>query len=384
MIWKLLFRNAFRHRLRAALTVFGVAVAVLAFGLLQTLVDAWHAGASAAAANRLVTRSAISLTFSLPIAYMGKIRAVEGVGAVSHMSWFGGIYIDRKNFFPNFAVEPRSFLEVYPEFLVPEGERDAFLKDRKGCLVGRALAERFGWAVGDAVTLKGTIYSGEWPLTVRGIYRGRDRGTDESQFFFHYDYLNERLKERNPRRANQVGVIVIEIRSADQAPEISAAVDALFRNSLAETLTETERAFQLGFVAMSAAILTAIRLVSLVIIVIIMAVVANTMVMSVRERMHEFAVFKTLGYGGGTLAGLILGESLVICTAGGALGVAATFPALQLLAGYVSVIFPVLDLSAATLWLDGAAVLAVALTAAAVPIRKVVTVRIVDALGRVA
>lgn len=384
MIWKLLFRNAFRHRLRAALTVFGVAVAVLAFGLLQTLVDAWHAGASAAAANRLVTRSAISLTFSLPIAYMGKIRAVEGVGAVSHMSWFGGIFIDRKNFFPNFAVEPRSFLEVYREFLVPEGERDAFLKDRKGCLVGRALAERFGWAVGDAVTLKGTIYSGEWPLTVRGIYRGRDRGTDESQFFFHYDYLNERLKERNPRRANQVGVIVIEIRSADQAPEVSAAVDALFRNSLAETLTETERAFQLGFVAMSAAILTAIRLVSLVIIVIIMAVVANTMVMSVRERMHEFAVFKTLGYGGGTLAGLILGESLVICTAGGALGVAATFPALQLLAGYVSVIFPVLDLSAATLWLDGAAVLAVALTAAAVPIRKVVTVRIVDALGRVA
>jgi putative ABC transport system permease protein len=384
MIWKLLFRNAFRHRLRAALTVFGVAVAVLAFGLLQTLVDAWHAGASAAAANRLVTRSAISLTFSLPIAYMGKVRAVEGVGAVSHMSWFGGIYIDRKNFFPNFAVEPRSFLEVYPEFLVPEGERDAFLKDRKGCLVGRALAERFGWAVGDAVTLKGTIYSGEWPLTVRGVYRGRDRGADESQFFFHYDYLNERLKERNPRRANQVGVIVIEIRSADQAPEVSAAVDALFRNSLAETLTETERAFQLGFVAMSATILTAIRLVSLVVIVIIMAVVANTMVMSVRERMHEFAVFKTLGYGGGTLAGLILGESLVICATGGALGVAATFPALQLLAGYVSVIFPVLDLSATTLWLDGAAVLAVALTAAAVPIRKVVTVRIVDALGRVA
>lgn len=384
MTWKLLFRNAFRHRLRAALTVFGVAVAVLAFGLLQTLVDAWHAGVSAAAANRLVTRSAISLTFSLPIAYMGKIRALENVGTVSHMTWFGGIYVDRKNFFANFAVEPRSFLAVYPEFLVPEGERDAFLRDRKGCLVGRALAERFGWAVGDAVTLKGTIYSGEWPMTVRGIYRGRDPGTDESQFFFHYDYLNERLKERTPRRANQVGIFVVEIRSGDQAAEISAAVDALFRNSLAETLTETERAFQLGFVAMSEAILNAIRLVSLVIIVIIMAVVANTMVMSVRERMHEFAVFKTLGYGGGYLAGLILGESLVICAAGGAIGVAATFPALGVLAGYVSVIFPVLELSAATLWLDLAAVLLVALVAAAVPTRKVVTVRIVEALGRVA
>ena len=137
------------------LTVFGVAVAVLAFGLLQTLVDAWYAGASAAAANRLVMRSAISLTFSLPIAYMEKIRAVEGVKAVSHMTWFGGIYIDRKNFFANFAVEPRSFLDVYPEFLLPEDERNAFLKDRKGCLVGRALAERFGWKVGDTVTLRG-------------------------------------------------------------------------------------------------------------------------------------------------------------------------------------------------------------------------------------
>ena len=220
-------------------------------------------------------------------------------------------------------------------------------------------------------------------MTVRGIYSGRDRGTDEAQFFFHYDYLNERLKERTPRRANQVGIIVTRIRSADEAPATAEAVDALFRNSLAETLTETERAFQLGFVAMSATILTAIRLVSLVIIVIILAVVANTMVMSVRERAHEFAVLKTLGFGGGHLAGLILGESLLICAAGGALGAAATFPALRILAAYVSVIFPVLDVSATTLWLDAAAVLAVALAAAAVPARTVATVRIVDALGRV-
>jgi putative ABC transport system permease protein len=383
MIGKLLLRNAFRHRLRAWLTVFGVAVAVLAFGLLQTLVDAWYAGASAAAANRLVVRSAISLTFALPIAYAEKVRAVEGVKTVSHMTWFGGIYIDRKNFFANFAVEPRSFLEVYPEFLLPDEQRAAFLKDRKACIVGRALAERFGWNLGDTVTLKGTIYTGEWAMTVRGVYRGRDRGTDENQFFFHYDHLNERLRERYPRRANQVGIFVIETRSADLAPEVSEAVDGLFRNSLAETLTETERAFQLGFVAMSETILTAIRLVSFVIIVIIMAVVANTMIMSVRERMHEFAVLKTLGYGGGYLAGLIVGESLLVCAAGGVLGAAATFPALHVLSGYVSGIFPVLDVSRTTLWFDAGAVLAVALTAAAIPTRKVVTIRIVDALGRV-
>ena len=158
----------------------------------------------------------------------------------------------------------------------------------------------------------------------------------------------------------------------------------VFKNSLAETLTETERAFQLGFVTMSEAILVAIRMVSLVIICIIMAVVANTMAMSVRERMHEFAVFKTLGFGAFYLASLILGESLVVCAAGGALGIAGTFPALRILSGYVGNIFPVMDISPTTLWLDVLAVVTVALVAAAFPIRRVITVRIVDALGRVA
>jgi putative ABC transport system permease protein len=383
MLWKLLLRNAFRHRLRAVLTVCGVAVAVLAFGMLSTLVDAWYAGVSAAAANRLVIRHAISLTFSLPIAYLEKIRAVDGVKAVSHMTWFGGIYIDRKNFFANFAVDPKSFLEVYPEFVLSEDQKAAFLKDRKGCVAGRGLAERFGWKVDDTVTLQGTIYAGDWPMVVRGIYQGRDKSTDENQLFFHWDYLNERLKERYPRRANHAGIFVIEIVQADAAPTVAGAVDALFKNSLAETMTETERAFQMGFVTMSEAILMAIRLVSLVIIGIIMAVVANTMIMSVRERMHEFAVLKTLGYGASHLTFLILGESLVICAAGGALGIAGTFPTLRILAGYVGHIFPVLDISPTTLGFDGLAVLVVAVVAAAFPIRRVVAIRIVDALGRV-
>ena len=384
MLWKLLYRNAFRHKLRALLTMAGVAIAVLAFGLLSTLVDAWHAGVSAAAANRLVIRHAISLTFSLPISNMEKIRAIDGVKAVSHMNWFGGIYIDRKNFFANFAVEPRSFLDLYPEFLLPEDQRSAFLKDRRGCVAGRGLANRFGWKIGDTIPLQGTIYSGDWPMTLRGIYEGRDKSTDENQLFFHYDYLNERLKERFPRRANYVGIFVIEIANADDTSAVAGAVDTLFKNSLAETLTETERAFQLGFVSMSEAILMAIRLVSLVIIGIIMAVVANTMIMSVRERMHEFAVFRTLGYGAFPIGGLILGEALVICAAGGVLGIAATFPALRILAGYIGFIFPVLDISPLTLWLDVLAVVVVALVAAAFPIRRVLTVRIVEALGRVA
>jgi len=384
MLWKLLFRNAFRHKLRALLTVFGVAVAVLAFGLLRTVVDAWYAGVSAAAANRLIIRNAISLTFFLPIAYMEKIRAIDGVQALSHMTWFGGIYIDRKNFFANFAVEGKSFLDLYPEFILAEDQKDAFMKDRKGCVVGRGLARRFGWKVGDGITLQGTIFRGDWPMTVRAIYSGRDRTVDENQLFFHWDYLNERLKAASHRRANQAGIFVIEIADPDSASAVAGAVDAVFKNSLAETLTETERAFQLGFVSMSEAILMAIRLVSFLIIGIIMAVAANTMIMSVRERMHEFAVFKTLGFGAARLGGLILGESLVICVAGGALGMAGTFPALRILARYVSNVFPVLDITAATLCYDVLAVVAVALVAAIFPIRRVITVPIVEALGRVA
>ena len=382
MLWKLLFRNAFRHKLRALLTVFGVAVAVLAFGLLRTVVDAWYAGVSAAAANRLVIRSSISLTFFLPIAYMEKIRAVDGVKAVSHMTWFGGIYIDRKNFFANFAVEGKPFLDLYPEFIIAGDQKDAFMKDRKGCVVGRGLARRFGWKVGDSITLQGTIFRGDWPMVVRAIYSGRDRTVDENQLFFHWDYLNERLKAAGHRRTNQAGIFIIEIVDPDSASAVAGTIDAIFKNSLAETLTETERAFQLGFVSMSEAILMAIRLVSFLIIGIIMAVAANTMIMSVRERMHEFAVFKTLGYGAARLGSLILGESLVICVVGGALGMAGTFPALRILARYVSNVFPVLDITAATLCYDVLAVLAVALVSAIFPIRRVITVRIVDALGR--
>lgn len=382
MLWKLLFRNAFRHRLRTLLTIFGVAVAVLAFGLLRTVVDAWHAGVSAASANRLVIRSAISLTFFLPIAYMQKIRAIDGVKAVAHMTWFGGVYIDRKNFFANFAVDGRPFLDLYPEFVLAEDQKDAFGKDRKGCVVGRGLARRFGWKVGDSITLQGTIFRGDWPMTVRGIYSGRDRNVDENQLFFHWDYLNERLKAAAQRRANHAGIFIIEIVDPASAAAIAGSIDASFKNSLAETLTETERAFQMGFVSMSEAILMAIRLVSFLIIGIIMAVAANTMVTSVRERMHEFAVFKTLGYGAVRLGGLILGEAAVICAAGGALGIAGTFPALRILARYVSNVFPVLDITGATLGYDVLAVAAVALVSAAFPIRRVVTVPIVEALGR--
>jgi putative ABC transport system permease protein len=367
MFFKLVIRNAFRHRLRTALTMLGIVIAVLAFGLLQTVVDAWSAGVEAASSTRLVTRNAISLVFSMPITYEEKIRQVPGVKIVSRANWFGGVYIDKRNFFPQFAVDGRQYLELYPEYRIPPEQLRAFLLDRKGCVVGRKLAQTYGWKLGDVIPLRGTIFPGNWEFVVRAIFAGADAGTNDSQLFFHWDYLNESLKKTAPRRANQVGVFVLGISDPDAAAQTSRAVDAIFKNSLAETLTETEKAFQLGFFSMTEAIVVAIRIVSFVIIVIIMAVMANTMAMAARERMSEYATLKALGFRPGFLGGLMLAESMFIALAAGALGMLCTVPLVQAFGSAMAKLFPVFQLSAHTLVQQLAAVALVGMIAAAVP-----------------
>jgi len=383
MLLKLLFRNAFRHKLRAGLTICGISVAILAFGLLRTVVSAWYAGVDASSSTRLVTRNAISLVFPLPLSYKEKIRGVEGVKIVSLGNWFGGIYIEEKNFFANFAVDSKTYLDLYPEFVIPADQKLSFLKERKGCVVGRKLAKRFGWKIGDAIVLRGTIFPGNWEFVLSAIYRGRDKTIDENQFFFHWDYLNETMKKVQPRRADQVGFYIIGTSSPDIAASTSKSVDSLFKNSFAETLTETEKAFQMSFIALSQTILTVIQLVSLVVIVIILAVVANTMAMSVRERMNEYAVFKTLGFGGFYLSILILGESLLITAIGCAIGIIVTFPAADAFARAVGDFFPIFNISSRTIYFDMIAALIVGVVAAVFPIWRAVSVPIARGLGRV-
>jgi len=379
---RLILRNAFRHRLRTLLTVIGLAVAVLAYGLLQTVVDAWYAGAAAASSARLVTRSAISLAIFLPLAYESRIRGVDGVTRVARSNWFGGIYQEPKNFFPQFAVSD-GYLDLYPEFVLPEAERRAWLRDRKGCLVGRQLAEQYGFKVGDVLPIRGTIYSGTWEFVIRGIFDGADAGTITRQMMFHWDYLNETLRKKAPRRADYVGVYVVGIDAPDNAAAISGRIDAVFRNSLAETLTETEQAFQLAFVAMSDQIIAAIRIVSYVVILIILAVMANTMAMSARERTAEYATLKAIGFGPAFLAALIFGESLAICAVGGALGVVATLPAAAFFK-QVAGIFPVFAVTRETAVQQLACALVVALAAAVVPAVRAARVRIVEGLRSIA
>jgi putative ABC transport system permease protein len=376
----LVLRNAFRHRLRTTLTVIGIIVAIAAFGLLRTIVDAWYAGANASSSARLVTRSSVSLVFSLPLTYAQKIRQVPGVTSVAWANWFGGVYVSERNFFAQFAMSGASYLDMYPEFLLSDAERKAFLADRVGAIAGRKLAEKYGWKVGDQIPIRGTIYPGTWTFTLRGIYDGAEAGTDTSTFFFHYDYLNETIKRLLPRRADLAGVFIERLRDPEEAAAVSQAIDTTFRNSLAETLTETEKAFQLGFVAMSEAILLAIQAVSYVVIVIIMAVMANTMAMTARERYSEYATFKALGFSNGFVAMLIFAESLGIAMLGGLLGVAFTFPMADAFAKSVGSILPAFNVSETTIAMQIGAAVVVGIIAAAIPAWNAARIRIVDGL----
>ena len=323
---RLILRNVFRARLRSLLTFTGLVIAVLAFGLLQTVVRAWYAGSDTASPTRLITRNSISLTFTMPIYYRERLKSIPGVVSVAASNWFGGVYREPKNFFPQFAVEAPAYFPLYPEFVFKPEEYSDFLRDRRGAAIGRELANLYGFKVGDVIPLRGTIYPGTWEFVVRAIYEPATNTAITRQFYFHFDYLNESIKRATPRRVDQAGVFIIGIADPSQAANVSRRVDAEFKNSLAETLTETEKAFTLSFVAMIETLVVAIRGVSYIVILIIMAVAANTMAMTARERMAEYATLKALGFKPLAIGAVIMGEALLLAAIGAGIGIALTIP----------------------------------------------------------
>jgi putative ABC transport system permease protein len=379
---KLVLRNAFRARLRAVLTVLGLVIALVAFGLLQTVVRAWYAGVDTASTTRLITRNAISLTFPLPIYYRDRIRALEGVRGVAVSNWFGGQWRDERSFFAQFAVEAAAFFPMYPEFVFDPKQYQDFLRDRSGVAIGRQLANEHGFRIGDRIPIKGTIYPGNWEFTVRAIFDGRSEETVTRQMYLHWELVTERLKQRFPRLADRVGVFVVDVDDAGRVAEVAQAIDRTFANSLAETLTETERAFQLSFIAMLESILLIIQGVAYVLIVIILAVAANTMAMTARERLSEYATLKALGFGPGYVARLILAESLAIALIGLAIGIALTPIAAQ---GFHALLpqFARLAVAPGTYWQQIASALLIGVLAALVPMVRSARVRIVDGLRHV-
>ena len=377
-ILKLIYKNTLRHKLRSSLTILGIAIAVIAFGLLRTVVTAWYVGVEAAAADRMITRHSVSFIFPLPYSYKQKIEGISGVQEVSFANWFGGTYKDKNNFFARMAVGD-NMLDVYPEYAVPKDQLDVYNKERNSCVVGKDIAEKYNFKLGDIITMDGDIYPGQWDFVVRGIYQPKYKTTDGTQMFFHWEYLNERMTKEMPGRANDVGWYIIKIKDQTQSATISEKVDALFKNSPAETKTETERAFNQGFLASTSAIITAMNVMSFMIIGIIMLVLGNTMIMASRERTREYAVFKTLGFSGFHMVGLILGESMFIACLGSFVGLALVFPIVASFEKFIpKTFFPVFYIEPITLILAVSAALFIGIAASIFPIQRVLNTKIVE------
>jgi len=321
-----ILRHLRRSWLRSGSTMMAIGLCIFLFCTLQTFVQAVTWNLRSANASRLVTRHAVSLVFSLPQAYGARIAAVPGVRTVARVNWFGGTRRpgDFTDFFPNFAVDPEAYLEMYPEYRIPDDQKRAFLQDRRGCVIGRRTADTFGWTIGDTFQLQSFIppYRAERPFdfVVRAIYEtdeARYPGTLETVMLFHYQYLDEMTN----RRAG-VGTYAVAIDDPARAGEIAAAIDALFANSDAETRTMTEAAFRASFVSLAGNLALLLNGIALAVAFTILLVTANTMSMAFRERRTEIAVLKTLGYPGVLVLGLVLGESAILGACGGLGGIA--------------------------------------------------------------
>ncbi len=371
-VWK----NIARNRRRTLLTVLSIGLSLFLLATLMTVLTELRRESPEGDQHlRLVVRRASSLGDPLPEAYLDKLRRVPGVRLVHTLSWFGGIYVDERTFFANFACDPETLFPMWNENHIPPEQLAAFKKERTAAVAGRKLAERFKWRLGDTITLKGTIYPLDLDFTLRGIYTG----LDETAFFFHHAYLEEALE-----RPGKVGTFWLKAATAADVPRIAERVDAMFKNSDAETKTETERAFQLGFVAMLGNIKTLIASISSVVVFTILLVTANTMAMAIRERAREIAVLKTLGFGRGRILGLLMGESAVIALAGGILGTggARLFYSVVDVWKHTKGFFPIFIVEPSTILLGLGLALAIGLASAALPAYRVSQQTIAQALRR--
>ncbi len=312
---RLILINARRSKRRTILTILGVAVALFLFSTLRTVLTSFQAALDVSDATRLVVRNATSIIFDLPISYKDKILSVPGVVDITWGNWFGGIYIDERNFFPQFAVDAESYFRIYPEIVIDPESMETFMREQNACVAGEGLARRYGWNLGDPIMLKGTIFPGEWEFVLRGIYTGASVDVDEGMFYFHTKYLEE-----NSWMEGETGYYIVKIDDHTQAARISGDIDRKFANSMAETMTETEEAFSLGFLSMLGNIELLIEAIGAAVIFTIVLVTMNTMMMAGRERIKEIAVMKTLGFTNRVVIFIILGEAALIAVTGGAIG----------------------------------------------------------------
>ena len=379
LVWSALFRS----KTRTLLTLLSVTAAFLLFGLLDSVRVAFNSGGSVAGADRLVVASRLSITQMLPYSLQQQLESTPGVKQATYAAWFGGIYQDQRNFFPNFSVGP-GYFDMYPEYEMPKEQMAAFEADRTGAVVGKALADRFGWKIGDTIPLQATIFpnrdgSNDWPLTLRGVFTLKDskRKGEENQLMFHWKYFDEANQYVN----GQVGWYMVRLDNADHATRVARSIDALSENSDRETKTQTEQAFNQSFAKQFADIGLIVTAIMGAVFFTLLLLTGNTMAQAVRERIPELAVLKTIGFSNRSVLWLVLGESVLLVVLGGLLGMglaAAIVPAVGAASGGM-VQLP--GLLAQTWGMGLALMLGIGLLVGLLPALRGMRLNIVDALA---
>jgi putative ABC transport system permease protein len=373
----LVLANLGRHKRRTFLTTASVALALFLFASLRTVVTTLAAAAQFGSARRLVSTNATGIVFTLPLNYANRLRTVPGVEAVSWANWFGGRYGDNKRFFAQFAVDPESYLDMYPEIVLPEDQKQAFLKERSSAIIGRRLLDVFGWRLGQDVTIQGTIFPGDWTFTIRGVYTPSDPVINDDMMLFHHEYLEERLG-----RPGMAGWYVLRIDHPEHAASIAKAIDDQYRNSNAATKTGTEQAFNASFATMWGNVSLLMGTIGLAVVFAILLVTANAMMMSARERTREVAVLKTIGFPNRILFGLVMLEAGLITVVGAVIGLGGAkllYKATNFNAGGF---LPGFDVTTTTLVQGAAVALLLMLASGVTPAVLAARLPVVQALGR--
>jgi putative ABC transport system permease protein len=378
---RLILANLLRKKIRLLLTIGSFAVALFLFAFLAVVRDAFGRGADVAGADRLVIINRTSIINPIPLSYRDKIQRIPGVKYITHNNWFGGIYQDERNFFPQFVIDPENQRQVFPELLVPDDQWNAFLKDRQGAIAGARTAERFHWKIGERIPIKATIFGSEaWEFNLVGIYHGKRPQDDETQFWFQWDYFEEKVPERVK---GNVGWYVLRVENPDDSPRIAKAIDNEFANSPFETKTETESAFAASWVKQFGNIQFLILCIGAVVFFTLLLVTGNTMAISVRERTSELAVFKAIGFSDRAVLFLVLTESLAIAFIGGMVGLLLALAAVPVLTKGLSGMLPPLILSPMVLGAGLVVALVVGVVSGILPGIGAMRMRVVNALRRV-
>ncbi|MFN3240768.1 MAG: ABC transporter permease [Planctomycetota bacterium] len=326
MPWKLLIRNVLGHKMRSLLTIGAVTVAVFLICVLQAVTSGLSRTLDASAANRLLVQSAVSLFVDLPLSYQQKMSSVEGVEAICKWQWFGGRYEqDKGGFFAQFAIDPDTFAPSYPEMSIAEGSYEDFASTRTACIVGRQLADKYDWKVGQTVPILGTIFTRvdgkPWDFTVKGIYESNSPAFDEQTMFFQYEYLRESLEQGGATGPDGVGVYMLKVQQGTDPLVVQRAVDGMFENGPQRVQTTTEAEFNRQFISMLGDVPQLLRLIGGAVLFAIFFAVLNTMLLTGRERTRDLGVMKALGFRDGVAAGLLIGESLLLCLTGAGLAI---------------------------------------------------------------